>query len=203
MAGDEPQFRTFSAEQLGGALCAVLVIDAMESVAADALLEPFVRPGINGSGQRQTVMKSSVEDGDLRNLPQQRGDCTDSLDFDAVVQRRNLREAAKLSHHSCVDSRWFVEVTATMHDAMSDDVDLARILQCGRTSQPKLPQHQPQGRYLGICMEFLLECSTRGISHAQSDGPAPTPANIPFPQRRRRRRWSLVADLEEVTFLAA
>ena len=72
-------------QQLRGAAGCILVIDAVKSVAADAVIEPFVRAGINIRGGRQGGMESGVKDGDLPDtgaqtrstarLPPVRSDC--------------------------------------------------------------------------------------------------------------------------------
>src|SRR5580704_9247939 len=52
-------------QQMSRAPRAILVIDAVKTVAADSRLEPIVRPRINCGGERHLFMKTCIED---RNL---------------------------------------------------------------------------------------------------------------------------------------
>ena len=46
----------------------VLVADAVESIAAYALVQPRIRPCVDVSGLRQAGVKRRIEDGDLHGL---------------------------------------------------------------------------------------------------------------------------------------
>ena len=68
MARDDLQCRHIALQKPCGTMGTVLVIDTVESEAADSLaLIPIVWDRINESFARQCAVKSGVEDGDLRN----------------------------------------------------------------------------------------------------------------------------------------
>src|SRR5260370_10110045 len=95
------------------------MIDAVEPVAANAALKPFVGARIACRRQRHLAMKAGVEDSDLRDRAQKPFDDLHALEFGANVERgkrgsaRDCRTYLRRPDHA---SR---EVGATMHHAPS------------------------------------------------------------------------------------
>src|SRR5262249_54193287 len=113
-----------TAQECGCARGAILMIDAVESIAANAALEPFIRAWIDSRGQRHVSMKTSVENRHLSNRTQQILNDLHAFQLGAGVQRRELGSGGdRRLHLLCDQSRFFVTRSA-MNDAMSHGVDL-------------------------------------------------------------------------------
>ena len=96
MAGHKLQRRQILAEQLRGALGAILMIDSVKSVAANSFRQPFIRSGIDERGSGQVAVKAGVEHGDLRDGSKSLFDDVDSFELGAIMQRRKRGHAARL-----------------------------------------------------------------------------------------------------------
>src|SRR5258707_2424190 len=94
MAGHEFQGRQISSKELCGALRAILVIDAVKSIATNPPREPFERTGVDGGGLRQSAVKAGIEDSDLENRAKAFLDDVDPFQLGAIVERRK-------SGHAC------------------------------------------------------------------------------------------------------
>src|SRR5215472_16519864 len=99
MAAHHPQRRPGFGEKFGGALGAILMADAMESIAPYAVLEPFVWTGVDDRFRRQRAVESSIEDCYLRDLPNQLRDNLHALQFSSIVQRSKGRSLGNLRFH--------------------------------------------------------------------------------------------------------
>src|SRR5712692_2470214 len=86
MASHEFQGIQVLAQQLCGTLCAILMIDPVESITANPLLEPIVRTGIRCRRQRHLAMEAGVKDRDLRHWAQQFRDDLHAFQFGAIVE---------------------------------------------------------------------------------------------------------------------
>src|ERR1700674_1343941 len=123
MASYEFQRVQIPAEELGGTLGAILVIDAVKSVPANALREPFERTGVDGGRFRQSAVKTSVEDGDLENGAKAILDDFDAFQFGAIVERRESGHARYCGLYVRREGGCLFKVYSTMHDTMTYYVD--------------------------------------------------------------------------------
>src|SRR5450756_820903 len=93
MAGHHSNAGQISVQDGRGSLRYVLVADAMEAIAPDALLEPRIRAGIRLRGRRKRCVECGIEDRDLRNSGSEVPLCGfDSFQVQAIVFRWVLRE---------------------------------------------------------------------------------------------------------------
>jgi hypothetical protein len=93
MAGHQSERPGIFAEQTRGTVGAVLMVDAMESVAPNAALEPFIGSGIDSRRSRHLAMKPGIENGNLRNASEKIFDDVHSLKLSANVQWRKRGHA--------------------------------------------------------------------------------------------------------------
>src|ERR1700722_11247182 len=70
------------------ALRAILMIDSVESKAAYALRQPFIRTGVNKGRIGQGTVESGIKDSDLRNCSEFLFDESDAFEFHAIMKRR-------------------------------------------------------------------------------------------------------------------
>ena len=121
-------------QQLSGTFAAVLMIDAVESITANALVDPLIGPGISCGLLRHLTMKSGIENGDLRNPAQNTFNNLHALEFSPDMQwgeRRNTRD--RRAHLGRYDYR-ILEVRAPVDDTVPHRFDLAN-----RTDSTGLP----------------------------------------------------------------
>ena len=84
----------------------VLVADAVKAVAADALLQPVVRAGIDVGGGRQRGVKGGIENRDLRDAVAQLSfDRFDQVEFQPVVLRARSWPIVPAPLHFGCDAR--------------------------------------------------------------------------------------------------
>src|SRR5262249_40542071 len=102
----------------------ILMIDAVESVAANAVFVPFIGAWIDGRAQRHVPMKPSVENRHLRDSAQQLLNDLHALQLCASVQRRELGSGGDRRLHIGRDQTRLSIARAAMNNAMSRDVDL-------------------------------------------------------------------------------
>src|SRR2546428_270549 len=100
------------------------MIDAVESITANALFEPFIGPGIDRSSQRYFPMVSSIENGYLGNRAQQLLDEFHPFQFGLIVERREHGSAGYRRFYFGCDEHGFFEMRSTMNDAMTHNVDI-------------------------------------------------------------------------------
>src|SRR4029077_9097751 len=126
VTGHEFQGRQIFSEELGSALRAILMIDSVKSIATNSLRKPFVRAGIDGRCFRQSAVKTGVEHGDLENRAHMFLDDLDPFQLGAIVERRKGRHARYCGLYVRRNYGGFFEILATVHDTMTDYVDLRR-----------------------------------------------------------------------------
>src|SRR5439155_2211148 len=107
----------------GGARRAILMIDAVEPVAANAAFEPFIGPWIDRGSRRHFPMESCIKDGYLRDRAQQLLDEFHSFQFGLIVERRERGGAGDRRFDFRCDQRRFFKMRSSVYDAMSHDVD--------------------------------------------------------------------------------
>src|SRR6266508_2316645 len=100
------------------------MIDAVESEAANAVLEPFIGAWIDGRAQRHVPMKPSVENRHLRDRAQQLLNDLHALQLGAGVQRRELGSGGDRQLLLGRDENRLFKARAAMNNTMSHDVDL-------------------------------------------------------------------------------
>src|SRR5262249_35852384 len=76
---------------------AIPMIDAVETITVNAAFVPFIRPWVEGRGQRHPAMEPGVENRDLWDTSQQLLNDFHALQFSPVVQRRELRDCGNSS----------------------------------------------------------------------------------------------------------
>src|SRR5579872_4360255 len=89
MAGDDFQRSNIAVQHLGRAVCAIFMVDPVESVSSNALFVPRVRAGIDLRFEGKSAVKAGVEDGELRDVGKKLGREINSLQSRPVVKRRN------------------------------------------------------------------------------------------------------------------
>ena len=99
------------------------MIDAVESVAANAALEPLIGAGIDGRRQQHLAMKPGIENGHLRNIAPKLLDNLHALQFRANVEWRKLGHAINGGVHLGRDYDGVFEMRAPMNYAVSHHVD--------------------------------------------------------------------------------
>src|SRR5579872_3930533 len=88
MTGNEFKRTQITLEQSRGSSGAILVIDAVKAVFANAFLVPTVWPGINCRRQGNCTMKSRVKHRNLWNRTQKLLNDLHAFEFGAIMQRR-------------------------------------------------------------------------------------------------------------------
>src|SRR5206468_7158629 len=111
------------AKELCGALGAILMIDSVKPVPTNSLSEPFKWTGINRRCIWQPAVKASVEHSHLENLADAFLDDLDPFQLGAIMQRCKSGHARYRRFHFWCDGCWFVQLFATVHDAMTYHVD--------------------------------------------------------------------------------
>src|SRR5260370_12141458 len=119
MAGHEFQGRQISSKELCGALRAILMIDAVKSIATNPLREPFERTGLSSGGLRPSAVKAGIEDSDLENRAKAFLDDVDPFQLGAIVERRKSGHACYGRFHFRRDGGCFFKVFATVYDTMT------------------------------------------------------------------------------------
>ncbi len=102
------------------------MIDAVKSIATNALREPFERTGVDGGGLRQSAVKAGIEDSDLENRAKAFLDDVDPFQLGAIVERRKSGHACYGRFHFRRDGGCFFKIFATVDDTMTYYVDLGR-----------------------------------------------------------------------------
>src|SRR5947207_466648 len=87
MAGNHLQGCKITPQHLSGSLSAVLVIDSVKSIAANPLLEPRVRAGVDFGVVGQGAVETGVENGDLRCAGEELCGEVDAVQPSPIVQR--------------------------------------------------------------------------------------------------------------------
>src|SRR5262245_39439465 len=100
------------------------MIDAVESIAANAALEPFIGSRIDGRRQRHVPMKPRVENRYLRNSADQLLNNPYTFQLGAIVERRELGGGGDRRLHLGRDQGGFFLMRAAMNNAMSHNSDL-------------------------------------------------------------------------------
>src|ERR1700752_5420139 len=116
-----------SSKQLRGALCTILMIDSVKSIATNPLCEPFIRTRVHSGRLRQSAVKASVEHGHLENRAHALLDDLDPLKLGSTMKRCKGGHARDCRFHFWCDGGCFVYVLAPEHDAMTYYVDFGRI----------------------------------------------------------------------------
>src|SRR4029077_7462354 len=124
MAGYELERLWIFPKQLPRTQRAVLMVDPMKSVAANAFLEPFIRTGIDGRRCGHLLVKSRIENRDLRNVSQNLLDNVHAFQFCLNMQRRKCRNALNFRVHNGRNCDWIREMWAAVHHSVSDDVNV-------------------------------------------------------------------------------
>src|SRR5260370_1512018 len=124
MAGHEFQGRQISSKELCGALSAILVMDAVKSIATNAPRAPFERTGIYSGGLRQSAVKAGIEDSDLENRAKAFLDDVDPFQLGAIVERRKSGHACYGRFHFRRDGGSFFQGLASLDDTMTYSSDL-------------------------------------------------------------------------------
>src|SRR5208282_725275 len=111
-------------QELSRPICAIPMIDAVESIAANATLEPLIRPRVDGSRQRHLAMKPGIEYSDLRNFPQKILDGLHTLQLSVDVERGKRRSTDDCLAHVRCNHDWISKMWTTMNDPVPHSIDV-------------------------------------------------------------------------------
>src|SRR5262245_43483916 len=178
------------------------MIDAVESVAANAALEPFIGPRIYGRAWRHVPMKPRVENRHLRNMAQQLLNYLHAFQLCACVQRRELGSGGDRRLHLGRDQNRLFVTRSAMNNAMSHDVDLRGGTEGLCFAAPNGNQqmlHRLRARR--DLDSFLAPDAARVLDQSHRVGAVPL--NPAFPQASRRICGKGLANLVETGLLTA
>src|SRR5438132_1311779 len=180
MACNQFQRRWIAVEQLSGASGAVLMIDAMKSVAADVVLEPLIRTGINCRRQWHVPMKAGIENGDLRNRSQDALDNLHTLHFGANMQRCKRGHAGNGRAYLGRNGDRLLETRPAVNDAMSYNIDLRNRSQSTHSPVTQRAQQPPDGLLTPGALDlFFLGDSLRVLNRNGSGAVAKLDPALP------------------------
>src|SRR5947209_397928 len=121
---------------------AILVIDAMESVSANALFVPGVRARVNLCFVGQSAMKAGVENRNLRNSGKEFCREINAFQSRFIVQRSYRGNVRNCLTNLRRDHRTLGEFRSAMHDAVANDADFGSGLQDGSRTTPDISKHR-------------------------------------------------------------
>src|SRR5205807_9574249 len=101
------------------------MVDAVESVAVNTAFEPLIGPRIHNRRPRHSAMKSGVENRDLGNLTQHLFDNLDTFEFSAIVEGGERRNPGNSRFHFGSEPNRLFVFRASMHYAVSHNIDLS------------------------------------------------------------------------------
>src|SRR5208282_6623945 len=110
---------------------AILMVDAMKSITANALRYPLVWSWVDGSFLGHVGVKGRIKHGDLRNATEHLLDDFDSIQSGGIVERRKCGHAIDRRLHSGCDERGRLVFPAAVHDAMAHNVNFRRFANGG------------------------------------------------------------------------
>src|SRR5438105_15509206 len=115
MASNQFERAQVSAYKLRGTGSAILMVDAVESVAVNTAFEPLIGPRIHNRRPRHSAMKSGVENRDLGNLTQHLFDNLDTFEFSAIVEGGERRNPGNSRFHFGSEPNRLFVFRAAMH----------------------------------------------------------------------------------------
>src|SRR5262245_64152620 len=178
------------------------MIDAVESVAANAALEPFIGAWIDGRARRHVPMKPRVENRNLRDRAQQLLNDLHALQLGAGVQRRELGSGGDRRLHLGRDQNRLFIARAAMNNAMSHDVDLGGGNEGLCLAAPDGDQQMLHRLRARRDLDTILAPdAARILDHSYRVGAIPF--DLAFPQAIRRVCGKSLADLIEAGLLTA
>src|SRR6202030_76947 len=118
MATYQPERQEIFPEELRGALRAILMIDSVESKAAYALREPFIRTRVNKRCIGQGTVESGIKGGDLGDGSEFLFDESDAFEFHAIMKRRENGHALDGGFDCRSDHDGLRVVATTVDDAV-------------------------------------------------------------------------------------
>ena len=182
--------------EFGEAAGDVLVAQAVEAVAADALVVEGARKGVAVGVLGVAAVEGGVEAGDLRQARVDRRDDADGGEVVRLVQRRQRLERGQAGEDVGVDAHRAVEVGAAVDDAVADGAELDAA-EAGEPAAQRLG-----GRAAGRGARRRPSCGRRAGAPsapvARSRGRTPMPSIWPRTWRSRpasaARSWNFRLD---------
>ena len=169
---------------LGQAVGDVFVAEAVEAVAADALVVEGARQGVAVGMRGVAAVEGGVEAGDLRHGPG-RSPSTRRIGGEVVrlVQRRQRLERGEPGEDVGVDQHGAVEVGAAVHDAVADgaELDAAEAVRASRGS----PRWRRAGRGRSAASQVRSTRTAPSAPVARRRGWTPMPSIWPRTRRSR------------------
>src|SRR4029077_2998798 len=181
---------------------AVLMVDSMKSVTANAFLEPFIRTGIDGRRNGHLLVKSRIENRDLRDASQNLLDNFHAFQFCLNVQRRKCRNALNFRVDLESNCGWIHEMCAAAHHSVSDDVNVCFGSNRPRITIPRAAQQTLYDLLARGTLHAFFQNGPLAVLHREGRGIV-VPFDPPLPQRSRGDiRWSLT-NLVQARLVAA
>ena len=100
---------------------AISMIDSVESKAAYALRQPFIRTGVNKRRIGQGAVESGIKDSDLRDGSEFLFDEFDALEFNTIMKWRENGHALDGGFNFKGDDGRLSVLAATVDDAVAHD----------------------------------------------------------------------------------
>src|SRR5690349_4386313 len=124
MATYDIQRSHVSSEHVCRTHCAVLMINAVKPVAANASFHPFKRSGVNVRVLRKSFVEASIEDCDLRFTRKEFFCRLDPFESYDVVEWRNFSDARDGGFYVGINQGRIGQLRPAMYDSMTQDINL-------------------------------------------------------------------------------
>src|SRR6266516_7596294 len=148
-------------------------------------------------------MERGVEDRHLRHVWQYALNRLDAFQIDGIVQRRELSKAFDDALDGRSDHCRLSILLSTMHDAMTDDIDLRELAEHLRFPADKRVEQVLDDFLPGVCWKFLCHCFSMNSRHLQVRLPTVfSPVGRRLPERPGRLLWKFFSQFIQLAFLA-
>src|SRR3954466_15059953 len=116
------------------------MINAVKSIAANALLEPFIRAWIDCCRHRQFTVEGGIEYGHLRHGSQHFFDNLDGFQFRLIMEWSEFGNTRNRRLHLRRNERGFGERWPSVDNSVADDINVRRFREYARGTLPQILQ---------------------------------------------------------------
>ena len=178
------------------------MIDAVKSVAANVVLEPVIRTGINCRRQWHLAMKAGIENRDLRNGSQDTLDNLHTLHFGANMQRCKRGHAGNGRAYLGRNGDRLLEIRSAVNDAMSYNIDLRNRSQGTHFPVTQSAQQAPDHLLTRGDLDLFFLGDSLRVLDRDGGGPA-AKLDLALPQASWRMIRESRSNFVQAGFLAA